>query len=74
MCHTDHMTTLRQYRADTGTTLQAIADACNTSRGYIHQIESGQRTPGLRLAVRISAATGGKVSVEALLDPQVPAE
>ena len=38
------------------------------SVSYLHQICQGERAPSTRLAVRISAETGGTVSVEELVN------
>ena len=58
--------TLTEYLSATGTPIRALAERAETSPGYIHDIANGRRTPGLRLALRIVAATGGQVSVESL--------
>ena len=58
--------TLAEYLSQTGTPMKAVAEAAGTSPGYIHDIANGRRTPGLQMALRIVAATGGQVSVESL--------
>lgn len=60
------MMTLSQFLLETQTSQRAFAHQVEVSPGYLHDIVTKRRTPGLAVALRISAATGGKVSVEEL--------
>jgi DNA-binding transcriptional regulator YdaS (Cro superfamily) len=66
--------TLSEYLATEGARNQAeIADAVNVSRVFISLVASGQRQPSLPVALKIEAATDGKVSVAELVKPSPPA-
>ena len=55
------MTKLALYIASNGTTQSAIAAAVKVSRGYMSLLVSGEKKPGLRVALAIEDATGGVV-------------
>lgn len=56
--------TLKEYIPRGGRA--AFAERMGIGTDYIHQICAGSRRPTNELAVRISAATGGQVSIEEL--------
>lgn len=47
---------LREERKKQGLTVQAIAEACGTSRSYMSLIESGKRMPGKKILPKIAVA------------------
>lgn len=53
---------LRVFRETRRMTRKDLAAALGVHRSMIAQIESGARTPGLLLAARIEALTGGFVA------------
>lgn len=55
------MTKLRAYLADARTTQAQLAGIVGVSKGYMSQLVSGPKTPSLEIAVKIEAATDGKV-------------
>ena len=57
--------TLNDYFEQTGETHQSLADALGVTAAYVSMLRSGQRQPGLTLALRIHDLTG--VPMEALL-------
>lgn len=56
---------LTDYFRATGDTRQHLADVLGVHRSYLGKIESGQRTPSLRLALKLAEAT--HVPMETLL-------
>lgn len=59
------MTTLKEHRTSLGLSLEEVAVALGyaaTSASWISEIENGKRDASLRLALRIEAWSGGKVS------------
>lgn len=46
---------LRQLRKACGYTQQTLAEAAGASRNHYSQIESGEKNPSLKLAVRIKS-------------------
>jgi transcriptional regulator with XRE-family HTH domain len=54
--------TLAEYLDKTNTTQDALAEQLQISRSYVSLLASGERRPGLRLALRIEALTGVPVS------------
>lgn len=60
------MTALADYLDQAGVTQRAFAKKVGVSPSYICEIVKGTKSPGLKLALRIVAATGGVVSVGAL--------
>jgi len=61
--------TLLDHLAATGQTVPGFADSLGVARNTIRKIAYRQRQPSLDLAVRISAATGGKVQPADLAIP-----
>ena len=61
--------TLLDHLSDTGEGVSAFADRIGEPRNTIRKIAYRQRQPSLDLAVKISAATRGKVSPEDMLLP-----
>lgn len=61
------MLTLEQYLADEKQTQRDFARAMGMSPSYINEIVKGVKCPSLSLALKIVKATGGKVSIAALL-------
>ena len=55
-----------EYARDAGTTVTAIAEKAGCSRMQIYRVMQGENTT-ISLLERISAATGGRVPVAALL-------
>lgn len=49
---------IKQRRILLGLTLEELAEATGTSKGYIHTLEKGTAIPGFMLAIRISVALG----------------
>ena len=47
---------LRKARIRKGATLKAIAEAVNSSIGYIHELETGAKTPSLSMLQKLAAA------------------
>lgn len=47
---------LRKIRKDRGYQVQELADLINVSKGYLGNIESGNRTPSLKLLKKLSMA------------------
>ena len=60
---------LADYFEQTGKTQESLAVRLEVSRSYVSLLASGERQPGLRLALRIASITG--VPVEALVSQQV---
>lgn len=60
---------LSEYISVTGTTQQHLASLVGVGRAFISLVAGGRRTPSPDVAARISAATGGEVSVAELLYP-----
>jgi DNA-binding XRE family transcriptional regulator len=52
---------LRRHRLDAGHTVSDFARALRVRRETLCRLESGARTPSLRLAARIERATDGAV-------------
>lgn len=57
--------TLADYFEQTGKTQDSLAERLGVSRSYVSLLTSGERQPGLALALRIETITG--VPVEALV-------
>ncbi len=51
-------------------TKQDFANQIGISRGHIHQLINGTRSPSAKLAKKIEEATGGEVTKEELLFPE----
>jgi transcriptional regulator with XRE-family HTH domain len=64
---------LSAWIAENSTQARFARDA-NCSEATISRILKGDRTPSLRLAKRISQATGGAVPIDALVDESEPAQ
>ena len=47
---------LRKARIRKGATLKAIAEAVDSSIGYIHELETGAKTPSLSMLQKLAAA------------------
>lgn len=62
------MLKLKEHLANTGMRQVVLARMIGISQGHMSDILAGRRTPGLALAGRIAAATGGKVPVSSWLD------
>jgi transcriptional regulator with XRE-family HTH domain len=56
------MTPLARYRRNAGISQRALARAVGVHHSVISRLERGQIRPGIRLAARIEAATGGAVT------------
>lgn len=54
---------LRAYRHDAGLSLKDLADKVGVTKSHLSKIETGVAAPSLDLVIRLSAATGGAVSV-----------
>ncbi len=61
--------TLLEHLAETKESVAAFADRLGVARNTIRKIAYRQRQPSLELAVRISNATGGKVSEADMVIP-----
>ena len=61
--------TLEEYRATTGTKDHDLACAVGCSREHITLVRNGDRKPSADLAVKLIAATGGKVTFEDIMVP-----
>jgi transcriptional regulator with XRE-family HTH domain len=62
MVDTDHP--LRLWRQSKQVTLAQLADTLDVSTSHLSEIERGRNKPSLKLAMRLSQATDGEVSVE----------
>jgi transcriptional regulator with XRE-family HTH domain len=50
---------IKQKRGSLGLTLQEVADAAGTTRGHLHDLESGRHcNPGLFTCTRLAVALG----------------
>lgn len=56
---------LQAYLKREGMKPSELAEAVGTSRGYMHDILTKRRRPGLMVAVAIERATGGEVPASA---------
>lgn len=65
MCELLGMEKLKAYLIKTGVRPSALARDVGTSRGYLHDLLEGRRSPSLSLASKIAAATGGAVPLSA---------
>lgn len=65
-------TLLRNWRAKTKRTQEALAAACGCSQVFIAQLESGKRTPSRRIAMKLHDMSGGEVPFPAW--PDAPGE
>ena len=54
--------TLQEFLKSNGETVAGFADRIGASTTAIRKITYGQRQPSLNLAIRITNATGGKVT------------
>jgi transcriptional regulator with XRE-family HTH domain len=54
---------IRQAREDLGISLSRLAEMAGTTKGYLHQIEAGERAASVEMLARISAALGGRLGV-----------
>jgi transcriptional regulator with XRE-family HTH domain len=63
MCEHCRMTNLAQYLRDTGTTQRAFAATLEMSPGFLSEILSGKKRPGIDTAFNIERATNGAVPV-----------
>lgn len=61
MCELAGMEKLHAYLLSKGLKPSEFADLVGTSRGYMHDILSSRRRPGLSVAAEIERATGGIV-------------
>lgn len=61
MCEHAGMEKLRAYMKRVGIKPSEMAEAVGTSRGYMHDILTNRRRPGLNVAVAIERATNGAV-------------
>lgn len=55
---------IRNARLDAGISLGRLAAAADVSKGYVHEIEAGEATPSVEILARVSAALGGRISVQ----------
>ena len=51
-------TNLRRARERQKLTLRAVAEAVDSSIGYIHELETGAKTPSLGMLQKLAAALG----------------
>lgn len=58
---------LTEYLERTGRSLTEVADAAKCSRMTLYRLMKGEQNATIDLLKRISAATGGEVSVSAFL-------
>ena len=58
---------MRTWRKSNSVILVALAEAVASSKGYLSDIEQGERRPSPGLAKRIDAATNGEVTAAELL-------
>lgn len=63
----DMRTFLQSINADER---KKVAKSAGTSVNYLYQIAGGHRDPSKKLAIKLSHATGGAVSVAELLELQ----
>lgn len=61
---------LERWIGKNTTTQAAVADAAGISEGYLSEILSGKKTPSLKLADKLSKATGGKVPLSAFVQSE----
>lgn len=52
---------LKEARKAAGLSLQALADICGTSKGYLHCLEGPNGNPSLKTAYKIAAVLGKPV-------------
>ena len=52
--------------------LRALSEQCGISYDFARQIACGMRRPSIDVAIRISHATEGRISVEKLMRPEQP--
>lgn len=62
-------TCLESYFDSSTITRASLARKCDVTPEYVTQLTKGIRRPSPELAARISAATGGQVTVKDLLYP-----
>ena len=55
------MTKLSQFLKDAAISQERFAKQVGISPGYASEIVAGVKTPGLALAIRIEASTGGEI-------------
>lgn len=55
---------IRNARQDVGVSLSRLAAEAGVSKGYLHQIESGDASPSVEVLARIAAALGGRIAVQ----------
>lgn len=65
--------TLRDYIKTGNASTHSLAVELGVSIGAVHKWASGQREPDLAMALRIVAATKGKVKVQDLIKPRAAA-
>lgn len=65
---------LQNFAEDAGVSIAEIATRAGCSRMTIYRVMDGKQNTTVRLLERISAATGGVVSVADLLPKQEPAQ
>lgn len=58
---------IKAYRAQRGLSLQQLAERARTTRSTVSRIEAGLLKPSFDLLDRITAATGGEVSADAII-------
>lgn len=63
------MTLLRQFIEGSGMPRSRWQHRFGISRPYLHQLEAGQKTPSLDLAVRIERETDGAVPAASWVEP-----
>jgi len=63
---------LHEFIKSSGETQAKWAGRLGISRAYLSMLTSGQKTPGLDLAVRIERATGGAVTAASWVPEMSP--
>lgn len=61
------MITLREFLEVENTTQRAFAKRAGISVSYLNEVVAGKKTPSLKKALAIYAATDSKVSLESLV-------
>ena len=59
------MTLLSDYLQSAGLTASELARQLNTSRGYVHDLANGRRSPSMRMAGKIARVTENAIPVSA---------
>jgi len=59
---------IKAYRHQYGLSLQSLAERARTTRSTLSRIEAGLIKPSFDLLDRLTAATGGEVSADAIIE------